>query len=107
MLASVTENANAVLDAMRRLVEEYDRAAVAIAEMTDPQAAFEVATAVADKLRAVAEDAARLRAAQVVRIRDTESMSLARLAEVLGVSKARADQLTRMGTEETPPATAA
>ena len=63
----------------------------------DPQAqhAFESATALADTLRQLAENAASLRARTAARIATEEKLSLSVLAARIGVSKARADQLIR------------
>jgi DNA-directed RNA polymerase sigma subunit (sigma70/sigma32) len=46
-------------------------------------------------LQGLYERATRIRAAEMLRIRDEEGLSLSRLAERVGVSKARADQILR------------
>lgn len=82
-----------------QLVRLYEQAEAAIDAIEDPQAAFEVATGHQAKLRALHDkEEARsrgLRARQAVRIREAEELSLAKLADRIGVSKARADQLIR------------
>ena len=80
----------AALDALTRA---YDDATEGITTMSDAQQAFEDATELADLLRDLAEAAANLRSRTVRRIWEEEQMSLAALAERIGVSKARAGQL--------------
>jgi DNA-binding transcriptional regulator YiaG len=81
----------------QELVDLYATALASIESVGDPQAAFEVATAWQQTVRTLHEQqamkASRLRARQAVRIREAEALSLAGLADRIGVSKARADQL--------------
>ncbi|MEU1385817.1 MULTISPECIES: hypothetical protein [unclassified Nonomuraea] len=66
--------------------------------------AFRLATELAESLREMAEEAALARARSAARISEAESLSLAGLADKLGVSKARASQLLRVarGSEIDP-----
>lgn len=73
----------------------YEHARAVLGEEADPHQAFELATQFADALRALADEAADLRAAAVGRIWENEATSLAGLAQKIGVSKARAAQLMR------------
>jgi hypothetical protein len=90
-----TEAGQAVTAAIGALSRVYGEAAAAIEAIPDPQGAFESATKLADTLREVAEAAADLRARTVARIWEEEKVSLAALAERIGVSKARAGQLVQ------------
>lgn len=73
----------------------------------DPQAqhAFDSATALADTLRQLAENAANLRARTAARIATEEKLSLSVLATRIGVSKARADQLIKSAKDAEPGST--
>jgi hypothetical protein len=70
---------------------------------SDPQAAFDLATEHQQALRALHGQeearASRLRARQAARIRDKEALSLAGLADRIGVSKSRADQLVNLAKQ--------
>lgn len=90
-ITKVTEF-GAALFGLRRAFRE---AVTAVQATADPQEAYESATRLADGLREMADAAARVRAETAARIHRAESLSLAGLAERLGVSKARADQLLR------------
>lgn len=78
------------LVALRRA---YASAATAIRGAPDPQVGFEDATKLADAMREVAANAADLRAAAARRIYEEEQLSLASLAERIGVTRQRAGQL--------------
>jgi hypothetical protein len=102
------------LDQLRQeLTDLYETALVSIDAVGDPMAAFEVATAwqttVRDLHEQQANKASRLRAQQAARIRNAEALSLAGLADRIGVSKARADQLVNLakGRHGVAPQTAA
>lgn len=69
------------------------------------QHAFESATALADTLRQLAENAANLRARTAARIATEEKLSLSVLATRIGVSKARADQLIKSAKDGEPDGT--
>jgi hypothetical protein len=60
---------------------------------TAPAAAFARATRLVELLRAQVDEAAELRVRAAARIYEAESLSLAGLADRLGISKARAAQL--------------
>jgi len=85
----------ALRTAIAAMRSAYGRAAAAIEAIPDPQEAFEKA----GELRSAADDlvgeAASLRARMVQRIWEAETMSLAALANKIGVSKTRADQFLR------------
>jgi DNA-binding transcriptional regulator YiaG len=61
----------------------------------DSQAGIVAATELAALVRRIADDAATLRAKLAARIRDQEKLTLAVLAERIGVSVSRADQLVK------------
>lgn len=88
---------DAALDLLRRA---YKDAADLIENTPAAEQAFESATELAGSLRAVAEDAAELRARMAARIWKAEEMSLAALAQRIGVSKARAAQLIKTATTQ-------
>jgi hypothetical protein len=81
--------------ALACLRDAYGQAATAIHGDSQAQHAFESATALADTLRQLAENAANLRARTAARIATEEKLSLSVLAARIGVSKARADQLIK------------
>ena len=81
--------------ALASLRDAYEQAAAAIQRDPQTQRAFESATALADALRQLAENAANLRARTAARIATEEKLSLSVLATRIGVSKARADQLIK------------
>jgi DNA-binding transcriptional regulator YiaG len=89
----------AIARALDLVGELYDQAAAAVAAVADPAEAFRQATDFANRARTIHDEQEtklrKLRAAQAVRIRDKESLSLARLADRISVSKTRADQLVR------------
>ncbi len=91
------------LDRMHQgLAAFYEQVAATIDRLgeRDPLAAFELATIHQAVLRRFhgQEEArtSRLRARQAARIRDREALSLAGLADRIGVSKSRADQLVNL-----------
>jgi hypothetical protein len=86
-----SEEVRAALDEIDRI---YERVAASIAA-ADHAAAFEAASEFAAKLRALGDRAAQLRLESVGRIWDTDKLSLAGLADRIGVSKSRADSLIR------------
>jgi len=81
--------------ALASLRDAYEQAVAAIHGDSQAQHAFESATALADLLRQLAENAASLRARAAARIAAEEKLSLSVLAARIGVSKARADQLIK------------
>jgi hypothetical protein len=80
---------------LRSVGQTVDDARVILAQISDGQEAFALATWFADAFRQLADDAADLRALAVKKIWDAEATSLAGLAEKIGVSKARAGQLMK------------
>jgi hypothetical protein len=81
--------------ALASLRDAYEQATAVIHGDSQAQHAFESATALADTLRQLAENAASLRARTAARIATEEKLSLSVLAARIGVSKARADQLIK------------
>ena len=92
--------------ALASLRDAYGQAAVVIHGDSQAQHAFESATALADTLRQLAENAASLRARTAARIATEEKLSLSVLAARIGVSKARADQLIKSVKDAEPGSTA-
>ena len=90
-----TEAEQAAADALEALSRAYEEAARAIRAIPEPQRAFAFATRLAKEMRDAHEQASELRSEQVARIWEAEELSLAKLAQRIGVSKARADQLIR------------
>ncbi|MFG1751438.1 hypothetical protein [Streptosporangium sandarakinum] len=85
----------AVAAALAALERDSEAAAGAVREIGDPNQAFQQATELVETLRKLYEASADLRAEQAARIFETERMSLAGLADRIGVSKARAAQLVK------------
>ena len=77
-----------------------DRALAAIRATASPQEKLEAAGRLVEALRARSDEAARIRHAEAVRIYEAESLSLAQLANRVGISKARADQIIRAEREK-------
>ena len=90
-----TQPEEAAAQALDALMAAYRDAAAAINAIPDPQRAFEYATQLASMLRDIAQRASELRTQTAARIWEAQELSLAALAERIGVSKARADQLIR------------
>jgi hypothetical protein len=84
------------------IVAFYTQVAATIDQLgeSDPQAAFTLASEHQEALRTLHGQeearASRLRARQAARIREKEKLSLAALADRIGVSKSRADQLVNL-----------
>jgi hypothetical protein len=91
--------------ALASLHDAHEQAVAAIHEDSQAQHAFESATALADTLRQLAENAANLRARTAARIAAEEKLSLSVLAARIGVSKARADQLIKSVKDTDPGST--
>jgi hypothetical protein len=89
-------DAAAVEQALRSVQLAYDQAAALIESMPDPQHAFERATDLREATDELVGQAAELRARMAGRVWDAEKMSLASLADRIGVSKSRADQFLRI-----------
>jgi DNA-binding transcriptional regulator YiaG len=85
------------------LLRFYEQSIATIEGIEDPQVAFEVASAWQQTISALheqqANQAARLRARQAVRIREREALSLAGLADRIGLSKSRAEQMVNAAKE--------
>ena len=73
----------------------YAEAAQAIRDIEALQERIEVAGQFSSELRAQFEEVARIRHEAALEIYDAEKLSLAQLADRVGISKARADQIVR------------
>lgn len=67
-----------------------------VAEADTSQQALQMATELITALRNASDEVGVLRAQNAVRIKDEEKLSLAALADRMGVSKARADQIVKI-----------
>jgi hypothetical protein len=88
----------AMRDAITTIEKGYADALTAFAMVDtteDRQAAFELANDLAKRLERLDDAAARLRKRCIHRIWKAEEMSLATLANRVGVTKSRADQFVR------------
>ncbi|MGV9309881.1 hypothetical protein ACWDLG_41500 [Nonomuraea sp. NPDC003727] len=83
---------DAALFALRRAYQEAVRQ---MRSEPDLHIAYLIATRLAEQIREMADDAARVRAGAASRIQTAESLSVSELAVQLGLSKARAGQLLR------------
>jgi hypothetical protein len=98
-----TASEDGFMIALASLRDAYEQAAATIQGDSQTQHAFESATALADALRQLAENAANLRARTAARIAAEEKLSLSVLATRIGVSKARAEQLIKNVKEADSP----
>lgn len=73
----------------------FDEARATVESAADAITAYRLATALRTEADALVTEAATLRAATALRVLESEGLSLGQLAERLGTSKARADQLVR------------
>lgn len=78
------------MDAVWRACEET---LIALQQITNPQRRMEMSLAFIESLGAYAEKGAGIRHDGALEIRDAEKLTLAQLAERVGVSKARAGQM--------------
>ncbi|WP_433254448.1 hypothetical protein ACQPYK_12765 [Streptosporangium sp. CA-135522] len=77
------------------LSQAFHEATRAIRAMPEPRDAYDTATRLANEVRNKADLAAQVRAEAAARIHEAEKLSIAGLAECLGISKARAAQLLK------------
>lgn len=80
-----------VATALATLSAELDR----IEAMPGGHAKTDAIRQLADQIRHLWDRAAGIRKGEMFRIRDEEQLSLAKLADRVGISKARADQMIR------------
>jgi hypothetical protein len=73
----------------------YKEAVAAVRAVPDPEAAFPYANELSEKLRELSIAAAALRTETAARIWDSKRMTLAALADRIGVSTTRAHQLIK------------
>jgi hypothetical protein len=92
-----------VREAIANLERDFARVAAVIDHATDPATAFVVVSEYSAVLRKLHDEAADLRARCANRVYSAEQMSLAVLADKIGVSKARADQLLKQAREKEQP----
>src|SRR5690606_39947820 len=90
----------AVQTALASLEHAFDAAIAAINAESDPSQAYAGATELVETLRRLVEASGDQRALSAARIFEHEQMSLAGLADRIGVSKARAAQLMKTRSEE-------
>lgn len=89
----------AVQTALASLEHAFDAAIAAINAEPDPSQAYAGATELVETLRRLVEASGDQRALSAARIFEHEQMSLAGLADRIGVSKARAAQLMKTAKE--------
>ena len=77
-----------------------DTALSAIRRITGSQEKLEASGKLRDGLRSRSDEAARIGHAEAERIYQAESLSLAQLADRVGISKARADQIIRKARQK-------
>jgi hypothetical protein len=91
-------------DELAALLDEFQRvylvASDLIRGMGDPRSAYDAGTRLTKALRDLADNAAALRGEAVNTIWKTEELSLAALANSLGISKSRANQLVQPAKKE-------
>jgi hypothetical protein len=80
---------------IRALVRNYDRATAAVLALADPQTRYDSASEVRELLRKMHDAFAEIRTDAAAVIRESEKLSLAGLAQRIGVSKSRADEIVR------------
>jgi hypothetical protein len=88
---------------MKAIRNAFESASSIIQSAPSAQQGFEEASELAQFLRNLADEGAAVRADAVARIYQEEELSLAALAEKIGVSKARADQLLRTAPTRSNP----
>ena len=93
---SGSERVRAQVNALESLKRAREDAAAAVASADGPEAAFKIASDLAAVYREAAEEVAGFRVREAARVRESEGLSLAGLADRLGISKTRADQLMRL-----------
>lgn len=86
--ASADKKVNAVFAACRA-------ALAAISGLRSPRERIDAASQLSDRLRAYADEAAEQRNADAIRLYEAEKLSVAQLASIMHVSKARAGQLVK------------
>jgi hypothetical protein len=85
--------------ALSALKSAYELAEQAVKGEDDQRRAFELATILTEASRQMTIRLGRMRALQGAHIRDQESLSLAGLADRLGVSKTRAQQIMEIAAK--------
>jgi hypothetical protein len=80
---------------VRALVRNYDRATAAVLALADPQTRYDSASEVRELLRKMHDAFADIRTDAAAAIWESEKLSLAGLAQRIGVSKSRADEIVR------------
>lgn len=88
--------------ALDELTAAVDKAVKTIAALPDPSTAYGYAKRLVELLRDAVNLAGRVHAQAAGRVHKAESLSLAGLAQRIGVSKARAEQLVNAAKKEEP-----
>ena len=86
---------NAAEEEIDTAIAAADVALSAIRLIGSSQEKLEAAGRLIEALRSRSDEAAKIRHAEALRIFEAEKLSLAQLANRVGISKARADQITR------------
>ena len=86
---------NAAGEEIDAAIAAADVALSAIRLIGNSQQKLEAAGRLVEALRSRSDEAAKIRHAEAVQIYEAESLSLAQLANRVGVSKARADQIIK------------
>jgi DNA-directed RNA polymerase sigma subunit (sigma70/sigma32) len=81
--------------ALDTLTHATEQAEEAVSTASDGREAFRLATELTDAFHQAAERVAQLRGQAARRTRDQEALTLRALADRIGVSKSRADQLVK------------
>ncbi len=87
-------------EAIGTLTRARELAEAAVNDTADAHEAFRLATDLTNAFRLAVGPIAKLRAQAAVRIKDQEALSLRGLADRIGVSSARANQLVNQGKQE-------
>lgn len=99
-MADTTDTEEALERALDALEGAWQAAVAAIRATTDPRKRFRAATKLSSKVIDMPEGAADLRGQAAREIRDDEALSLAKLADFLGVSAQRAHQMVSKAKRE-------
>jgi len=91
---------NAQADALTAALAVVRKALADIKGMEGSPAKTEAIRQLAEEIQELYNTAAVIRKAEMLRIREVEQLSLAKLADRVGISKARADQILRAEREK-------
>jgi len=88
---------------LEQLSEVFDVIAVAIREADDADQAFRFASQLVETIREINKNAGDVRAQAALRIKNTRSLSAARLGDRLGITKQRAYELIKAAESASSP----